>query len=324
MQEACKKCGYESPEADKFCRQCGDQLSAETEFTAAVTLNHGKVEPQKPMASVGTGRLAPSIGDTIAGDTERYYSPPQYAAAQSQPQYAAAQANIERPQAYVERPQAYVERPPAYALINPPPPSRFKSFSGFMKGFFVFLLVVALIVTTGIAIRMDMEADQARRQLRERDESSEGRERADGRAQNAWEQMEKALQLAHEAAEKAASAGATVTIGGEKPVDLSKYAYPDAQVEAMIDSHGNEALSLLARDNFDEVQKFYERQLGKPVLQTAVDRWGNQRKKLLYQSSTLPTILVKIEEIERNRVKISILHSFLRFPRFNEQAQNLR
>ncbi|HEX2490945.1 MAG TPA: zinc ribbon domain-containing protein, partial [Blastocatellia bacterium] len=102
MQEACKKCGYESPEADKFCRQCGDQLSAETEFTAAVTLNHGKVEPQKPMASVGTGRLAPSIGDTIAGDTERYYSPPQY---------AAAQANIERPQAYVERPQAYVERP---------------------------------------------------------------------------------------------------------------------------------------------------------------------------------------------------------------------
>jgi hypothetical protein len=317
MQEACKKCGYESPEPDKFCRQCGDQLAAETEFTAAVTLNHGRVEPQQPMASVGTGRLAPSIGDTIAGDTERYYSPPQYAAAQSPPQYAAAQANIERP-------PAYVERPPAYAPINPPPTSRFNSFSRFMKGMFMFLLVVALIVTTGIAIRMDMEANEARRQLRERDGSREGREQADGRAQNAWEQMEKALQLAHEAAERAASAGATVTIGGDKPVDLSKYAYPDAQVEAMIDSHGNEALSLLARDNFDEVQKFYERQLGKPVLQMAVDRWGNQRKKLLYQSSTLPSILVKVEEEERNRVKITILHSFLRFPRFNEQAQNLR
>jgi hypothetical protein len=317
MQEACKKCGYESPEADKFCRQCGDQLSAETEFTAAVTLNHGRVEPQQPMASVGTGRLAPSIGDTIAGDTERYYSPPQY---------AAAHANIERPQAYVERPPAYVERPQAYAPINPPPPPRFNSFSRFMKGMFMFLLVVALVATTGIAVHFAMEAQQTRRELRERDGSSEGRERerADGRAQNAWDQMEEALRLAHQAAEKAASAGATVTIGGEKPVDLSKYAYPDAQVEAMIDSHGNEALSLLARDNFDEVQKFYERQLGKPVLQMAIDRWGNQRKKLLYQSPTLPTILVKIEEIERNRVKISILHSFLRFPRFNEQAQNLR
>jgi len=315
MQEACKKCGYESPEADKFCRQCGDQLSAETEFTAAVTLNHGRVEPQQPMAGVGTGRLAPSIGDTIAGDTERYYSPPQY---------AAPQANIERPQAYVERPPAYAERPPAYAQINPPPPSRFNSFSRFMKGMFMFLVFVALIVTTGVAVRFSMEADQARRQLRERDGSREGRERADGRAQNAWDQMEEALQLAHEAAEKAASAGATLTISGEKPVDLGKYTYPDAQVEAMIDSHGNEALSLLARDNFDDVQKYYERLLGKPVLQVAVDRWGNQSKKLLYQSSTLPSILVKVEEIERNRVKISILHSFLRFPRFNEQAQNLK
>ena len=315
MQQACKKCGYESPEADKFCRQCGDQLSEETEFSAAVTLNHGKVEPQQPMASVGTGRLTPSIGDTIAGDTERYYSPPQY---------ASAQANIERPPVYVERPQAYVERPQAYAPINPPPPSRFNSFSRFMKGMFTFLLFAALLVTTAVAVRFSMEADEARRELRERDGSIDGRERADGRAQNAWEQMEKALQLSNEAAERAAIAGATLTINGEKPVDLSKYAYPDAQVEAMIDSHGNEALSLLARDNFDDVQKFYERLLGKPVLQTTVDRWGNQRKKQLYQTSTLPSILVKVEEIERNRVKITILHSFLRFPRFNEQAQNLR
>jgi hypothetical protein len=315
MQEACKKCGYESPEADKFCRQCGDQLSAETEFTAAVTLNHGRVEPQQPMASVGTGRLAPSIGDTIAGDTERYYSPPQY---------AAAQANIERP-------PAYAERPTAYALINPPPPSRFKSFSGFMKGLFMFLLVAALLVTTGIAVRFSMEAEQFRRELRERERSGDGREQADGRAQNAWDQMEEALRLAHRAAEKAASAGATLAINGEKPIDLSKYAYPNAQVEAMIDSHGNEALSLLATDNFDDVQKFYERLLGKPVLQVAVNQPGNQRKKLLYQSTTLPSVLVKVEEIEKRKLdrdvivaKITILHTFLRFPRFNEQAQNLR
>jgi hypothetical protein len=301
MQQPCKACGYESPEMDKFCRQCGGQLAVETEASAATTLNHGRVEPNPPMASVGTGRFPPSVGDVIAADTERYYSPPQY---------ASAPANI--------------ERPPTYAPIDPAKPSRLKTFSGFLKGMFMFLLVAALLVTTGIAVRFSMEADEAWRRLNERDRSREGREQAGGRAQNAWDQMEEALQLANEAAEKAARAGATLTISGEKPIDLNKYAYPGAQVESMIDSKGNEALSLQANDDFDDVQKFYDRLLGKPVLQVAVDRWGNQRKKLLYQSSTLPSILVKVEEIDRRKVKITILNSFLRFPRFNEQAQNLK
>jgi hypothetical protein len=308
MQQPCKACGYESPETDKFCRQCGGQLAVETEASAATTLNHGRVEQNPSMASVGTGRLPPSIGDVIAADTERYYSPPQY---------ASAPANI--------------ERPPAYAPLNPPPPSRLKSFSGLMKGMFMFLLVAALLLTTVMAVRFSMEADEANRRLNEKDRAFDGREQADGRAQNAWDQMEEALRLSHQAAEKAASAGATLSISGEKPIDLSKYAYPNAQVEAMIDSHGNEALSLLANDNFDDVQKFYERLLGKPVLQVAADRWGNQRKRLLYQSTTLPSILVKVEEIQIRKLdkwvlvaKITILHSFLRFPRFNEQAQNLR
>jgi hypothetical protein len=321
MQQACKKCGYESPEADKFCRQCGDQLSEETEFSAAVTLNHGKVEPHQPMASVGTGRLAPSIGDTIAGDTERYYSPPQY---------ASAQANIERPQAYVERQPAYAERPPVYAPITPPPPSRLKSFSGFMKGLFMFLLVGALLVTTSMAVFFSQEADHARRRLDERERSTAGREQANGRAQDAWQQMEEALKLIHEAGEKAAGAGAEFIVSDEKSIDLDKYAYPDAQVEAKISSHGNEALSLLTRQNFDAVQTFYEKMFGKPVLQVVVNHWGNQRKKLLFQSSTLPSVMVKVEEIEiegtdRIQVKITILHSFLRFPRFNGvQAHNLK
>jgi|RhiMetdeSRZDD1v2_1073273.scaffolds.fasta_scaffold426177_2 hypothetical protein len=301
MQQPCKACGYESPETDKFCRQCGGHLAVETEASAATTLNHGRVEPNPPMASVGTGRFPPSVGDVIAADTERYYSPPQY---------ASAPANI--------------ERPPTYAPIDPARPSRLKTFSGLMKGMFMFLLITALLVTTGIAVRFSMEADEARRRWNERERSREGREQAGGRAQNAWDQMEEALQLANEAAEKAAGAGATLTISGEKPIDLNKYAYPGAQVESMIDSKGNEALSLLANDDFDDVQKYYDRLLGKPVLQVAVDRWGNQRKKLLYQSPTLPSILVKVEEIDRRRVKITILNSFLRFPRFNEQAQNLR
>jgi hypothetical protein len=296
MQQPCKTCGYESPETDKFCRQCGGTLAVESAVSSAVTLNHGRVEPNPPMASVGTGRFTPSIGDVVAGDTERYYSPPQY---------ASAPANI--------------ERPPSFAPPNPASPSWFKLFSGFMKGMFAFVLVGALLVATGMAVFFSQEADHARRRLAERDRSREGREQANGRAQDAWEQMEEALQLAHEAAEKAAGAGATLAIGGEKPIDLGKYAYPDAQVEAMIDSKGKETLSLLTHEDFDDVRKFYEGLFGKPVLQVAL---GNQRKKLLFQPPSPPSVLIKVEEINRGQVKITILHSFLRFPRFNEvQAQ---
>lgn len=318
MQQACKKCGYESPETDKFCRQCGGQLVTESEFTSATTLNHGKAEPNPPMVSVGTGRFSPSIGDAIGGDTERYYTPPQY---------APPPANIERPPAPAP---VNVERTPTYALINPnppaPSPSRFKSFSRFMKGVFTFLLFAGLVAATAAAVFFSQEAKYERWRARERAESVDNGQNANGRAQNAWDQMEEALELAHEAAEKASSAGATITLSGDKPIDLSKYAFPDAQVEAMVDSHGNEALSLLTHKEFNDVQKFYERLMGAPVLQVAVDnRMGRTLKKRLYQSPTQPTILIKVEENNNGQVKITILHSFLRFPRFNEaQAQNMR
>jgi hypothetical protein len=192
-----------------------------------------------------------------------------------------------------------------------------------MKGMFTFLLVSALLVTTGMAVFFSQEANHARRELDRRDRSTAGREQANGRAQEAWEQLEEALKLIHEAGEKAAGAGAEFVVSSEKPIDLDKYTYPDAQVEAKISSQGNEALSLLTRQNFDTVQTLYERLFGKPVLQVAVNGWRGQRKKLLFQSSTPPSILVKVEEIgidetEKTQVKITILHSFLRFPRFND------
>jgi hypothetical protein len=202
-----------------------------------------------------------------------------------------------------------------------------------MKGLFTFLLVGALLLATGLAVFFSQEADHARRRLNERERPRDGREQANGRAQDAWQQMEEALQLMDEATEKASSAGATLAIDSEKPIDLGKYAFPDAQVEAIISSQGKEALSLLTHKNFDDVQKFYERLFGKPVLQVAADQYvGNQRKRLLFQSASLPSILVKVEEVEIPQldksvlaVKITILHSFLRFPRFNDaQANNLR
>lgn len=298
MQQACNKCGYESPESDRFCRQCGGQLSTETEYSPTLTFNQANVEPNPPVASVGTGRFPPSVGDTIAGNTERYYSPPQYTPSPAIP-----------------------ERLPIFEPLKFSSFSWIKSFSSFMKGAFKFLLVAALIVTTCMAVYLSNEVDRARRyndELQRRAQTRAGRENANGRAQVAWDQMEEALILSQEAAEKAAEAGATITTGDEKPVDLDKFAYENAEIEAKVTKQGNETLSLLTRQNFDTVQDFYEKRFGKPVLQVVVGYQGNQRKKILFQASTQPTILIKIEELDRGPVRITILHSFLRFPRFNE------
>lgn|SRR5215468_3063047 len=300
MQQTCNKCGYESPEADKFCRQCGGQLSTETEFTSAVTLNHGKVEPSPPVASVGTGRFPPSVGDTIAGNTERYYTPPQY---------VPSPANL--------------EPLPSFAPLKSASSSWMKSFFRFMRGAYRFLLVAGLIVTTGMAVFFAQEANHERyRNWEQQNKAREraGRENANGRAQKAWDQMEEALILSQEAAEKANDAGATLTISDENRIDLDKYAYPNAETEAKVTKKGNETLSQLARQNFDTVQEFYEKRFGKPVLQVVV---GNERKKVLFQSPTQPPVLIKVEELDRGQVKITILHSFLWFPRSNEvQAKN--
>jgi hypothetical protein len=298
MQQACNKCGYESPETDRFCRQCGGQLSTESELSPTITFNQVNMEPNPPVAGVGTGRFPPSVGDTIAGNTERYYSPPQYAPSPAIP-----------------------ERLPSFEPLKSSSFSWIKSFSSFMKGAFKFLLVAALIVATGMAVFFSQEASRERernweRQNRARERAD--RENANSQAQYAWDQMEEALLLAQESADKAAEAGATLTTGNEKPIDLDKFAYESAEIEAKVTKPGNEALSLLARQNFDTVQDFYQRKFGKPVLQVVGGHQGNQRRKTLFQASTQPPILIKVEEIDRGQVKITILHSFLWFPRANE------
>ncbi len=308
MQQPCKKCGYESPEADRFCRQCGEQLSAESEFTPTMTFNQVRAETNPPVASVGTGRFPPSVSDTIGGATERYYSAPQYASA-----------------------PVALETLHSYAPPKPTSSSWFKSFSRFMKGTFAFLLVVALVVTTSMAVKFSSDADHERwrnRELEERARNRAGRETANGRAQNAWEQMEEALILAKEASDKASSAGATLTIGDEKSIDLDRYAFPNGEIEAKITKPGDEALSQTTRQNLDAVQNFYEKMFGKPVLQVEENYTRNDRRprKILFQSSTQPPVLVKVEElIDQGKVKITILRSFIRYPRFGEvQAHNLR
>src|SRR5574341_1261429 len=74
MYQTCQHCSYESPIGARFCRQCGAPHYVETEASVASTRNYGKQEP--PVATAGSGHLPPSVGDVVAGETERYYQPP--------------------------------------------------------------------------------------------------------------------------------------------------------------------------------------------------------------------------------------------------------
>jgi hypothetical protein len=285
MQQPCKKCGAVSPETDHFCRQCGAQLMVmENEFSSAATLNYGRMEPV--VAGVGTGRLPPSVSDVTAGETARYYAAP--------PQYIPPPA-----------------MPAPAPVAAPPRASRFDAFARLMKGLFFFLLFAGLIGATASAVFFSQEASQERRRRYDLEQRSERRNNANGRAQEAWDQMEEAVRLIREAQEKAAGAGAAISSGAEKAADLEKYKYPGAQDEAKVGNYGGESLSQTTADNLNAVREFYERQFGKPVIQAQDDSWGRPRKKLLFQSFP---VLVRVEEGERNQVKITILNSPLRFP----------
>ncbi|HKX31250.1 MAG TPA: zinc ribbon domain-containing protein [Blastocatellia bacterium] len=301
MQQPCKNCGYESPEIDKFCRQCGEPQLTESEFSSATTLNHGKPEPAPPYMSAGTERLTPSVGDVIAGKTERYYYPPPYA-----PPYAPPPVNLGPPQVIPQATEAHKAGSSwGRALVS------------FFKGLALFILFLGLLAATASSVFFSQEADRerARRQeLENKNRGREGVENANGRAEVAWRQMLEAIRLIHDASEQAVGAGATLAIPVDKSIDLSKFDYPGARVEAMLGSYGNEARSLTTRNGFDSVREFYEKQFGKPVIQV---REGEGRQKMLFQSSGTPSVLIRIEQVdnEGERVKITILRALLRFPK---------
>jgi hypothetical protein len=289
MNIPCKNCGYESSEADKFCRQCGGQFSMESEFSSASTLNQSNGGPSPAVANPGSGRFPPSAGDLIAGETERYYTPPQYAP-----------------------PAIYISQPADPSLSRPPLPTWPRVLAGFMKGTAIFLLVAGLLTATGMAVFFKMESDmeaQRRYDMEQRSKIAQGSD-ANGQAQDIWTQINDALRYANEAEKRAKIVDASLSNNEEKAIDLSKFDYPGAQVDARSSFYGTKSRAQTTYQNFNTVKEFYVKQFGQPILQGV---WQNEREKLLFQVSTSPTILIRIEEIDETQVKITILQTLLRF-----------
>jgi len=295
MNIPCKICGYESPEADKFCRQCGGQFSAENDFSAAATLSHGKAGPNPAVANAGTGRFPPSADDVILGETERYHNTPQYTPPQFTP------------------PPIYIQPPAEQSQPKQSSYSWAKALAGFMKGLGLFLLIAGLITTTGMAVFFKMESEresQRRSDAERRVQIGQGGD-ANSQAQDVWIQINEALRLINEAEKRAKSVDATLTSNEEKLVDLRKFGYPGAQDEARANVYGTKARAQTTYVNFDTVNSFYEKQFGEPVVQlyTGVE----SRKRVIYQASASPPVLIRIEEIDETQVRITIVQTLLKF-----------
>ncbi len=301
MQQPCQNCGFESPASDRYCRQCGAPLSFETETTAARTRNYPRQEATP--SAYSSGQLRPSVGDVIAGETERYYQAPSVAAGIS-PDTAHIKSKL-----------------------------RFWSRFSFWRSIFL-LLVLCIGLAIGAAVsslfrpprslppmspeeRMRVHNQQtAQRRLEQQRREAQNRIReTEERAREAERRQLEAVERAREASERALEAGAAIPPGDEKLLDLSQYEFPNATVGNSIRIPGYELLTMRTRDSFDAVKEYYQKRLGKPIIQINED-W---EKKLLFQSNTSPPVAVSVEsEGPIDQLKIMVLRSPYRFPRPDE------
>jgi hypothetical protein len=287
MQISCFQCGYESPSNARYCRQCGSTLVTETESSGASTRNYGRQEPAVPVSAVGSGRLPPSIADATVGETERYFRPPYMA-------------------------------PMGSGIPNTAP---IKSKSKLVKlGFFLFLLMAVLFVGALIGAGVTGGLDDPRREdhgFNASDEAEHRRAEAEQRRQEAQERLnemeqrareaaqrqQEALERMKEAAERAAEAGLTAAHSNEKLTDLKPYEYPNATIGSAIRIPGNEILTQRTSDPIETVIEYFQKKLGDPIIRIT----DADEKRVIFQSSTFPSIAVSIETDDEHPNQLKIL-----------------
>jgi len=304
MYHTCQYCSYESPLGAKFCRQCGAQFFVETEGSAAGTRNFGRQEPAPSVATAGSGHLPPSVADTIAGETDRFYRAP------------------------------YVPAPTAHT--NAPIKSRIGSWLGMGPWRWIFLLLVLFIgISIGAMVargprrggdsrpleereRVQRDRDARRRQdemkRRIRDQARE----AEDRERETRNRIREALDAVAEANKRAIEAGAAVASADDKPLDLSRYEYPKTPPSVLVKISGHEMLTIRTTDSLDAVNEYYQNKLG---MQLILKDNETVEKRVIYQSNTSPKISVSVETVPGlvgPEVKIVVLRSPLQFLRFDE------
>jgi ribosomal protein L40E len=286
MQQSCTQCGFDSPDHARFCRQCGATLFVETDVSGAATRNYGRQTPPVAAAAPASDPLPPSVGDALAGATERYYQPPMWT-------------------------------PPPNAPNTAPIPIR--TFPRWLPALILGLL---LSVATGAYFTgrevgrhngseppdVISPEEIARQREDERWHEIEALiQQAEEQAREASEQQQRAIEHARQAAEAASEAGAALAPTNEKLLDLTPYEYPGATIGHSVRLTGSEMLSQRTTDEFDKVNQFYQKKFGKPVIQIN-ETW---EKRLLFQVAGPPAVTISVEtDYEHGgQLKIVVLRS---------------
>jgi hypothetical protein len=284
MQQPCPRCGYVSDRPTRFCRQCGAQLFVENEVTSATTRQHPPQQNDAPYASQYTP------GGWLDNETSRFYRPPE--------------------------PPNYQNYPASYQVTEPKKSNALK---------WMMITLLCFLLLGGGVVAMVVSAIRAKHRVEFITPSGEEiaadiREKVEREVQRAIEDAERAQKDAQPAAEEAAGAAPQPPLppappGGEAAVDLDKYIYPGATMDGQVRIVDNGVLNMRTRDGFEVVKKFYQQLLGEPVIESN----ENDERKLVFQSTGVPSALVTIQPDEQHSgyLQIIVIRSRIRFPRID-------
>src|SRR5215475_4690263 len=303
MNQTCQRCSYQSPSSARFCRQCGAQLIAETEFSSADTRNYVMQEPAPAVATVGSGHLPPSVADAIAGETARY----------SQMPYMSVPTASDTSQIKSRIRHWRRAALPLALLIG-------VAVGGIATGSMMIHTRDSRTPEERERARIAEEArrradDARRRQDDARRRAQDLQRQAEDRARQAMDRAREAVDRSREASERAIEAGDVIAPNDEKPLDLSQYEYPGATTSSVIRIPGREMITMrLSKEQFDAVNQFYQKKLDKPIVEINQP----EEKRLIFQSKTAPSIAVSVEtdfNILGPPLKIVVLRSPFRLLR---------
>ncbi len=279
MQHTCPRCGFVSDRPSRFCRQCGTQLIEENEVTSASTRNYapGQIPHTNPNQP-NTSQQWGRIDDQTA-ETSRY-SPPQV-----EPGY----------QPPVQRRSRLVLWLTLIALFT--------------------LLVISGLITTGLYL-----ANKASRNLLDKVPTNEEiQKQVQGHIEKEAEriklEVERVTEEARKYSQNSSGNAPPQPPGTVTPLNIDQFIYPKAAIDTKFGLYGNEVLRMRTRDNLDKVQKFYQKLLGNPQLQS--NDAGDST--VIFQSSGTPSVkvIVQSEKEYQNQLRIDVIRTNIQLPKLN-------
>lgn len=279
MQQPCSRCGYISDRPARFCRQCGAQLTSETDLTSAVTQNY---EARRTGGSAAEApRSYSSPVQDYPPETARFYQPPAG--------------------------QAY---PPMYSNYSVTPPPRKSSAAPWLIVLFMVVLLAGGgligIVSYFSKSRNPRNAPPTAEQV-----ADEERQRIQAEIEQAMQEAQQAIDEAKQNAAEAAREGAPPPAppppppapgSNGLPAGLEKYRYDKAEIVTTSSFLGNDVVHMQTSDSIEKVHDFYRKLAGAPIVSSK----DTEGQKYIFQVTASPPIVIILNPNDEDPDKTSI------------------